>query len=32
MLRIASATNRQRLVQVTNPDLGWYNGAAWLGL
>jgi hypothetical protein len=28
---IAPGTSRQRIVQVTDPDLGWYNGAAWLG-
>jgi hypothetical protein len=28
---IAPATSRQRIVQVTDPELGWYSGAVWLG-
>jgi hypothetical protein len=28
---IAPATSKQRILKVTDPDLGWYNGAVWLG-
>jgi hypothetical protein len=28
---IGLATRSQRIVEVTDPDLGWYEGAAWLG-